>query len=663
MAHESAFVREVLRDLAARTEADASRFPQMRHMLVLPAGEEIRIPGVAGGRGIREFRDKTTLKVQAFGRSRVVGPLPPESAWPKSSKPFQAIVAEQASVPFRASSQRPYRIHLFFGGSRAALAAFQRLADELAEMRADITKAMYGKSSPFADGVFFSNDSLHDERIVALDSWLCTMHWWHWTWTDSPFRTQPQIVHADKAYVTTREDDAVKSKLSFSLIDVDVLTASATTINLILRFFDEPPAMFWSADYPDIPKPERMRPPDVADLAARFIGYVTNYLQWQKTVNLISAAGQPNRPGMLPDSGFADRLLEADRKKFQAAAQIRRYGPALAAGLERFGCDSKGVLSIVHCAGPGGGGPDYVLPGWEATSVALQQAAIRLRGAEFQLPDTAAATVGVQVAPVAELLASPVDASTPAAGGAHEAAQREPSVKTTTAIRSPTVLESIARKFDGYAAIPSPNDLVEMAGRSGDLLHAARQAGAFDVIVWDELNPCFRLPQTGAPQNDGRVLLNCVTHRLAKSTNAAAVGLKFVPEPPHPQKSYDVDWLRQTFARLAALVRSEGARLTLPEPAKSEPAAPAATDAKVTPPFEVPVAEWLSVTGAAEKLMEDVDGLKLRIARARVSLAAGQKLFRTNGKTRNDRRIDPVTFKAWRLDQRDRNLNRENAGH
>ena len=67
---------------------------------------------------------------------------------------------------------------------------------------------------------------------------------------------------------------------------------------------------------------------------------------------------------------------------------------------------------------------------------------------------------------------------------------------------------------------------------------------------------------------------------------------------------------------------------------------------------------WLTVTEAAELLAHDLPGLNIRKARSRISTAAGRKEFKFTG-DRKDRRIEPTSFDAWRLRQRDRDLNEE----
>lgn len=67
---------------------------------------------------------------------------------------------------------------------------------------------------------------------------------------------------------------------------------------------------------------------------------------------------------------------------------------------------------------------------------------------------------------------------------------------------------------------------------------------------------------------------------------------------------------------------------------------------------------WLTVTDAATLLQHDLPGLTLRKARSRVSTAASRGEFQAEG-CRRARRIEPVSFDAWRLKQRDGDLDAE----
>ena len=67
-------------------------------------------------------------------------------------------------------------------------------------------------------------------------------------------------------------------------------------------------------------------------------------------------------------------------------------------------------------------------------------------------------------------------------------------------------------------------------------------------------------------------------------------------------------------------------------------------------------ADWLRVTDAGKLLLKDVSGINLAQAKARVTKAANEGKFRTNGETGHDRRIDPDSFSTWRLEQREKDL-------
>lgn len=257
MNSEAHFVLNALRDLQLRAEAAAKRHPGLRHMLVLPPGEGIRVPSPSGVRPLGTKSGKQQRATRKFGETELVGPLPPRTGWPKGIEPFRAVVAGEKSSPHHPYVQELYRIHLIFDGSNDAFNCLQELADDLDGIQADVTRALFGDDSPTSRSVFYiSGNCLHDAKAARLDSWLCTVHWWAWFWTESPIRTRPQVVHAGSPYETDPRDDAVKSKLAFSMFDADVLTASATTLSLILRFFDDPPARSWSADYPPVPEVE-----------------------------------------------------------------------------------------------------------------------------------------------------------------------------------------------------------------------------------------------------------------------------------------------------------------------------------------------------------------------------------------------------------------------
>jgi hypothetical protein len=79
-------------------------------------------------------------------------------------------------------------------------------------------------------------------------------------------------------------------------------------------------------------------------------------------------------------------------------------------------------------------------------------------------------------------------------------------------------------------------------------------------------------------------------------------------------------------------------------------------DRMTVPHPEAKPEDWLTVTAAAEKLMDVVDDVDIKKARARVSRAAGDEKFVTNGAKGEDRRIHIHAFSTWLMEQREKNL-------
>lgn len=68
--------------------------------------------------------------------------------------------------------------------------------------------------------------------------------------------------------------------------------------------------------------------------------------------------------------------------------------------------------------------------------------------------------------------------------------------------------------------------------------------------------------------------------------------------------------------------------------------------------------DWLNVTQSAEKLMGVIDGITIKKARARVSRAATDEKFVTNGVKGDERRIHIHSFSTWLMEQREKELAR-----
>lgn len=74
---------------------------------------------------------------------------------------------------------------------------------------------------------------------------------------------------------------------------------------------------------------------------------------------------------------------------------------------------------------------------------------------------------------------------------------------------------------------------------------------------------------------------------------------------------------------------------------------------------EVKPEAWLSVSAAGGLLRKSLPWLEPKHATARVSKAAGEGKFTTNGQKGTKRRIEPHTFNTWLLKQRDQDLEDE----
>ena len=66
--------------------------------------------------------------------------------------------------------------------------------------------------------------------------------------------------------------------------------------------------------------------------------------------------------------------------------------------------------------------------------------------------------------------------------------------------------------------------------------------------------------------------------------------------------------------------------------------------------------QWLTVTQAAEMLLEVVSGIDLPRARARVSRGAQLGKFKTNDRRGKARRVERASYSIWLLEQREKDL-------
>lgn len=77
---------------------------------------------------------------------------------------------------------------------------------------------------------------------------------------------------------------------------------------------------------------------------------------------------------------------------------------------------------------------------------------------------------------------------------------------------------------------------------------------------------------------------------------------------------------------------------------------------------DAPMAEWPTVTAAAQDHLSDVDCMTLATAKGKICRAIRQGRIATNGKHGHDRRINPDSLAAWRLTEREKDLAKEDDG-
>lgn len=135
-----------------------------------------------------------------------------------------------------------------------------------------------------------------------------------------------------------------------------------------------------------------------------------------------------------------------------------------------------------------------------------------------------------------------------------------------------------------------------------------------------------------------------VAHRFAASTGAVVLVPATLPTNPLPRVSAPV-------ICLAELLTWQERDATIDVTAIADALR------SMRPPL--PAEQWLTVTQCAKLLAKDLPSIDLPRARARISKAASDGKIRTNGKARDERRIERASFDAWRLKQRDRDLDAE----
>lgn len=276
-------LRELLRHLQKQAEERARQFPSLQHMLVLPRGQSAHMPAAHPHIGQSAY----LLAADEPHYEDIVDHLLPKQFWPGPSRPTRLFAIadswarrEKVILALRPPRQEPeagksgnrrsrkhrvklpkvMHVHALFGEADG-LIPLRNLASDVMDLSQDLTVAWFPTGVYHKNPLFFESpmpdivdDYEHaDEQHAmtgALDGWLCTVHCWAWKNQGESGRTPLQVVEDGCAYPASRSEPAVREGLSFSALNRNVFLASKDTIDLFLRFFDEPPYPRWEVDYP-----------------------------------------------------------------------------------------------------------------------------------------------------------------------------------------------------------------------------------------------------------------------------------------------------------------------------------------------------------------------------------------------------------------------------
>jgi hypothetical protein len=117
-------------------------------------------------------------------------------------------------------------------------------------------------------------------------------------------------------------------------------------------------------------------------LIHRFLVEVGDYLTWANLIVTNAAIHKQGRRTLremslgqgvvLPSQDDLDRIVELDLRKNEARATLAETGRNLAKELIQHGFKADGVLTVIHRADGGGGGPNAVAEIWEGVKVDLE---------------------------------------------------------------------------------------------------------------------------------------------------------------------------------------------------------------------------------------------------------------------------------------------------
>lgn len=196
------FVKEALNQCRDRLNCLSGEFPDLHHVLVMPSGSYIRIPGLSGCLLSRGRANTHTT----FGATKVYTELPPSSVWSDNLAPAFALVADGSRSSKYHSPEEPHRVHLFFGDPKG----FRNLlmvAKQILGLSADLERALYGPQGWSLASILHEDDDTQrgdlmcngsgaafNATVAAIDDLMSTVHFWAWKAVDSPIHTQPLIV-------------------------------------------------------------------------------------------------------------------------------------------------------------------------------------------------------------------------------------------------------------------------------------------------------------------------------------------------------------------------------------------------------------------------------------------------------------------------------------
>ncbi len=231
----SEFCQSALENLVRRAEEAKLNYGSLQQIIVFPRGETMQIPCVSNGSA------NFILPIPSgFGSSQIATELLPSSCWPKQFAPLFAVPIEKDFSPYQPLLVEPYRVHLFFG-DEGGFSELCSLASDIYALRRHLKNALgRNKTGPRNESFLYeSARQIHGMREEALDSWLCSMHWWAWNEKDFKFHTSPKLLSGGLGIPIGFDNELFKNDLSYSVVGSNVFENSFETLRFFLRFIND----------------------------------------------------------------------------------------------------------------------------------------------------------------------------------------------------------------------------------------------------------------------------------------------------------------------------------------------------------------------------------------------------------------------------------------